>query len=93
LNSNWQILVMVDVHNLPLLAHAMEEAGFEEPFKGHRRPSVVSIEESLRLIDPEQAFENTSTSVAASQMRNALNDLVGTIQDEDAKEVSRPTMI
>jgi hypothetical protein len=35
-----------------------------------------------------QAFENTSTNVAASQMRNALNKLVDTVTDENEKKVS-----
>jgi UTP--glucose-1-phosphate uridylyltransferase len=33
----------------------------------------------------EQAFENTSTSVAASQMRNALNVLADSVTDESEK--------
>ena len=36
----------------------------------------------------EQAFENTSTSVAASQMRNALNNLADTVTDPAEKNVS-----
>jgi hypothetical protein len=35
----------------------------------------------------EQAFENTSTSVAASQMRNALNSLADTVKDPKDKKV------
>ena len=35
-----------------------------------------------------QAFENTSTSVAASQMRNALNNLADTVKDPEEKKVS-----
>ena len=35
-----------------------------------------------------QAFENTSTSVAASQMRNALNKLVDSVEDSSEKQVS-----
>lgn len=35
-----------------------------------------------------QAFENTSTNVAASQMRNALNKLCDTVTDEKEKQVS-----
>lgn len=34
-----------------------------------------------------QAFENTSTSVAASQMRNALNNLTDTVKDPEQKQV------
>jgi UDP-N-acetylglucosamine pyrophosphorylase len=45
-----------------------------------------------------QAFENTSTNVAASQMRNALNKLADTVQDPSEKKVSntptpRPTSL
>jgi hypothetical protein len=36
----------------------------------------------------EKAFENTSTSVAASQMRNALTALADTVKDPQQKEVS-----
>lgn len=35
-----------------------------------------------------QAFENTSTSVAASQMRNALNNLCDSVEDPKEKQVS-----
>jgi hypothetical protein len=35
-----------------------------------------------------QAFENTSTNVAASQMRNALNKLADTVTDPSEKKVS-----
>lgn len=34
-----------------------------------------------------QAFDNTATSVAASQMRNALNRLAETVQDPATKKV------
>lgn len=39
-------------------------------------------------INSDQAFENTSTNVAASQMRNALNKLVDTVTDPNEKKVS-----
>lgn len=35
----------------------------------------------------KQAFENTSTSIAASQMRNHLNKLSDTVSDEQEKKV------
>lgn len=35
-----------------------------------------------------QAFENTSTNVAAAQMRNALTNLTETIEDPKEKKVS-----
>jgi hypothetical protein len=35
----------------------------------------------------DQAFENTSTNVAASQMRNALNKLADTVTNPEEKKV------
>lgn len=35
-----------------------------------------------------KAFDNTATSVAASQMRNALNKLSDTVEDPATKKVS-----
>lgn len=35
-----------------------------------------------------QAFENTSTNVAASQMRNALNNLIDTVKEPSEKKVN-----
>jgi hypothetical protein len=47
--------------------------------------------DSIRNLDANpldwQAFENTSTNVAASQMRNALNKLVDTVKDPNEKKV------
>lgn len=40
-----------------------------------------------KLTSNNQAFENTSTSVAASQMRNALNNLADTVSDPEEKKV------
>lgn len=40
-----------------------------------------------KLICADKAFENTSTSVAASQMRNALNNLADTVTDPEEKKV------
>jgi UTP--glucose-1-phosphate uridylyltransferase len=34
-----------------------------------------------------QAFENTSTNVAAAQMRNALTNLAETVEDPNDKKV------
>ena len=42
-------------------------------------------------MDLNQAFENTSTSVAASQMRNALNALADSVKDSSEKQVSSRT--
>lgn len=41
-----------------------------------------------RLIIIMQAFENTSTNVAAAQMRNALTNLAETVKDPEQKKVS-----
>ncbi|KAI9808898.1 MAG: UTP-glucose-1-phosphate uridylyltransferase [Phylliscum demangeonii] len=38
------------------------------------------------------AFENTSTSVAASQMRNALNNLADTVKDPEVKKLFETEM-
>jgi hypothetical protein len=62
-------------------------------------PSVTSssyfaepgLPELAKLISNDKAFENTSTSVAASQMRNALNNLADTVEDPEEKKVSFPT--
>jgi len=63
----------------------------EDPASRPAIPLPVPAEPTLRdvatLIQYEQAFENTSTSVAASQMRNALNNLADTVQDPDEKKV------
>lgn len=40
------------------------------------------------LIHHTQAFENTSTNVAAAQMRNALTNLAETVEDPKEKKVS-----
>lgn len=36
---------------------------------------------------PSQAFDKTSTNVAAGQMRNTLNALADTVKDPQAKKV------
>lgn len=45
------------------------------------------------LTNPIQAFENTSTSIAASQMRNALNKLSDTVEDPDQKKVNNSPVL
>ena len=37
--------------------------------------------------DNRQAFENTSTNVAAAQMRNSLTNLAETVKDPKEKKV------
>jgi UTP--glucose-1-phosphate uridylyltransferase len=51
-------------------------------------PNLKSI---AMLMNAEKAFENTSTSVAASQMRNALNNLADTCEDAEQKKVCLPS--
>lgn len=52
-------------------------------------PKNPTLQEIAQLIETnhDQAFENTSTSVAASQMRNALNNLADTVEDPEEKKV------
>jgi len=50
----------------------------------------VSQEDGLTSI--HKAFENTSTSVAASQMRNALNNLADTVTDVEEKKLFETEM-
>ena len=51
-------------------------------------PEKVDGAALSKLISHDKAFENTSTSVAASQMRNALNNLADTVTDPEEKKVS-----
>jgi len=44
------------------------------------------------LTSGKKAFENTSTSVAASQMRNALNNLADTVSDPEQKKLFETEM-
>jgi UTP--glucose-1-phosphate uridylyltransferase len=46
-----------------------------------------ALQDPVKLMSAEKAFENTSTSVAASQMRNALNNLADTVNDPEEKKV------
>lgn len=51
-------------------------------------PVDPALAELAMLINYDQAFENTSTSVAASQMRNALNNLADSVEDPAEKKAS-----
>ncbi|KAL2065005.1 hypothetical protein VTL71DRAFT_4145 [Oculimacula yallundae] len=53
---------------------------------------ALSLKEAAKLINRGQAFENTSTSVAASQMRNALNNLADTVSDPTEKKLFETEM-
>ena len=41
-----------------------------------------------KLTGIAQAFENTSTNIAAAQMRNSLTELAETVEDPEEKKVS-----
>jgi UTP--glucose-1-phosphate uridylyltransferase len=89
-------LESVGPHYLELLAGKSPLADLLEFYypKGPSSPGSsssdeeLSFEELMGLTDREKAFENTSTSVAASQMRNALTALADTCKDPHQKEVS-----
>lgn len=55
----------------------------------YKLPDFVTHRQKLTEMELNQAFENTSTSVAASQMRNALNALADSVKDASEKQVSR----
>ncbi|KAI4100960.1 MAG: hypothetical protein LQ339_005281 [Xanthoria mediterranea] len=71
------------------------EGAFQQKHHGKSQSHVTLVvdepAESLRTTltrtrSDTQAFENTSTSVAAGQMRNALNALTDTVKDPQEKE-------
>lgn len=47
------------------------------------------MDAETELTRHSQAFENTSTNVAAAQMRNALTNLAETVEDPKQKKVGR----
>jgi UTP--glucose-1-phosphate uridylyltransferase len=51
-------------------------------------PSRTAALDQHQLTENAQAFENTSTNVAAAQMRNALTNLAETVKDPEQKKVS-----
>lgn len=59
----------------------------------HLKPSSASGDDDYQFTGrrhgksrSHMAFENASTSIAAAQMRNALNGLSDTVQDPELKE-------
>ncbi len=66
-----------------LISLSMEKSPLTTP-----PPLDVCFTIVTMLTIAEKAFENTSTSVAASQMRNALNNLADTVSDPEQKKVS-----
>ena len=71
----------------PLSAPSLKPNGNVTPSTPLPLPEHPTLREIAKLIDHDQAFENTSTSVAASQMRNALNNLADTVEDPTEKKV------
>lgn len=49
---------------------------------------MASMPHLIRLTENAQAFENTSTNVAAAQMRNSLTNLAETVEDPEQKKAS-----
>ena len=50
-------------------------------------PNTAHLDSIINNMLEQKAFENTSTNVAATQMRNALNNLANTVKDVDEKKV------
>lgn len=55
----------------------------------HHSSNKMTVQEELTH---HQAFENTSTSIAAAQMRNALTKLAETVKDPDQKKLFETEM-
>lgn len=47
---------------------------------------------TVHELTPDQAFENTSTSIAAAQMRNHLTQLAETVKDPSQKKLFETEM-
>ena len=71
-----------------LASHYME-LDLDSELSSPMTPDIAepTMAQLTKLICHDKAFENTSTSVAASQMRNALNNLADTVADPEEKKV------
>jgi hypothetical protein len=58
----------------------------------HHHLSDVKVDPKALLTETIKAFENTSTNVAAAQMRNSLTTLAESVTDAETKKV-RLTMV
>jgi hypothetical protein len=78
------------IHDHPAVRAPVPSDKFPSPLI-MRAPIPIIAGQALpdlaKLINDDKAFENTSTSVAASQMRNALNNLADTVTDPEEKKV------
>lgn len=78
------------IHNHPAFRSPLPPQIFPSPLNHSPLPLFAPAQELpplTMLMDGDKAFENTSTSVAASQMRNALNNLADTVTDPEEKKV------
>lgn len=67
--------------------HSLTFSNFDIPVSGET--AIMQSNRRTSITDSLKAFENTSTSVAASQMRNALNNLADTVEDPKEKKVKQ----
>jgi UTP--glucose-1-phosphate uridylyltransferase len=74
---------------IPNFSSKMPAIHSEASTPGTTQPTLQEI---AKLTSAEKAFENTSTSVAASQMRNALNNLADTVKDPEEKKLFETEM-
>ena len=74
--------------NNQLASHYME-LDLDSELSSPMTPDIAkpTMAQLTKLTCHDKAFENTSTSVAASQMRNALNNLADTVTDPEEKKV------
>ncbi|KAJ5698147.1 UTP--glucose-1-phosphate uridylyltransferase [Penicillium macrosclerotiorum] len=71
---------------LPLPLFPLQLSHLKPPFRFRSMTSMASNGSGLTRLASHQAFENASTSVAASQMRNALNALADSVTDGSEKK-------
>ena len=75
------------------LANATSQA---TAFSSNKQPIdgiLKSKSTTMADLTEDQAFENTSTNVAASQMRNALNKLADSVTNPEEKKVRVPRFL
>ena len=86
----FQPIVEPPLHEHPVFRNSSTSQESLSPLVMPSPPPAVakpSLPKLAELINDDKAFENTSTSVAASQMRNALNNLADTVTDPEEKKV------
>ncbi|KAK5990680.1 UTP--glucose-1-phosphate uridylyltransferase [Cladobotryum mycophilum] len=76
-----------------LFSTPLPQHKYEQNFQSsqiNRVPDIMSP--ARKLTDTTQAFENTSTNVAAAQMRNALTNLAESVDDPKQKKLFETEM-